>query len=49
MARKNEKKVETANMIFPSEKFFVITYLLRWSRYIMHKKDVSQSEWLNIP
>ena len=29
---------ETANMIFPSENFIVITHLLRWSIYITHKK-----------
>ena len=39
---KNEKKVETANMIFPSKDFVVITHLLQWSIYIIHKKDVSQ-------
>ena len=37
-------KVETANMIIPLENFIVITHLLRWSIYIIHKKDVSQSD-----
>ena len=46
--RKNERNVETANMIFPSENFIIITHLLRWSIYIIHKKYVSQSDWLDI-
>ena len=41
---KNDKNGETADMIFHSENFAVITQLLRWSMYIIHKKDVSQSD-----
>ena len=39
-----ETENETANMIFPSENFIVVTHLLRWSIHITHKKDVSQSD-----
>ena len=37
-------KVETANMIIPLENLIVITHFLRQSIYIIHKKDVSQSD-----
>ena len=38
------KTKETANMIFPSENFIVITHLLQWSIYIIHKKYIAQSD-----